>query len=457
MLACNRSNAVSPTAAGFSSLRAISNTATASFTLICVSTASIHHSISLQTPSPSSIISKIVSPPANSRAETSTRSFRYLNPARKSAASTTHNTPHTAPQPPASTPPHPISLHLPEFPEEHEGLNIEFNWSLADDDVTPHGDAFRNLSWPKLAQLAQQQKPAGKKAAIQEVDVSVVFNDFEGLYEQVTEHLSTEPSLYTQDGAVGSFKDERTRVRVISDSPLVALFAQSLLVRVPTKDPHAARPIVLYVATGGEFKGKEPQAQLLVDNDDEGATFVKVVITGNADLATVKDAIGLAKKKLLEVAESESLVVPADVLLKDDKTALVFNATGAGRAAAINRGQLYSAHLNIWNAVGVTSLFGGAIVDDATKVSKKQVVAVEGGSAVNVPCNNLVEHPKAAVFVDKAGKGVKSISPAEAAALFKKVDADADAEKFEALLKKAETKSFVVSSDAEVEAALAKL
>ncbi|GMF42017.1 unnamed protein product [Phytophthora fragariaefolia] len=290
---------------------------------------------------------------------------------------------------------------------------------------------------------------AGKNVAIEEVDVSVVFNDFEGLYEQVTEHLSTEPSLYTQDGAVGSFKDDRTRVRVISDSPLVALFAQCLLVRVPIKDPHAARPIVVYVATGGEFKGKEPQAQLLVDNDDEGAAFVKVVITGAANLATVKDAIGLAKKKLLEVAESESLVVPADVLVKDNKTALVFNTTGEWSW------QLYSAHLNIWNQVGVTSLFGGAIVDG--KVSKKHVVAVEGGSAVNVPCNNLVEHPAAAVFVDKAGKGVKSISSAEAAALLQKVDAEADVEKFEALLKKADTKTFVVSSDAEIEAALAKL
>ena len=296
-----------------------------------------------------------------------------------------------------------------------------------------------------------------KKVTIKEVDVNLVFNDFEHLYEQVTEHLSTEPNLYTQDGAAGSFKDDRTRVRVISDSPLVALFAQSLLVRVPIKDPHAARPIVVYVATGGEYKGQEPQAQLLVDNSDDGMTFVKVVVTGAADLATVKDAIGLAKKKLLEMAESESLVVPADVLVKDNKTTLVFNATSAGRAAAINNGQLYSAHLNIWNPAGVTSLYGGAIVEDAHKVSKKHVVAVKGGAAVYVPCNNLVDHPKAAIFVDKAGKGVKSISSAEAAALLKKVDADVDTKKFHALLTKADTKSFVVSSDAEVEAALAKL
>uniref|UniRef100_K3W8H5 Phosphoenolpyruvate carboxykinase (ATP) n=1 Tax=Globisporangium ultimum (strain ATCC 200006 / CBS 805.95 / DAOM BR144) TaxID=431595 RepID=K3W8H5_GLOUD len=343
-----------------------------------------------------------------------------------------------------------------EFPQEHEGLNIEFNWSLADDDVTPHGDAYRNLSFLKLQELAKDEKPAGKAFAVQEVDVDVAFGEYESVYEKVTDHLSVQDNIFTQDGAVGSYKDDRTRVRVISDSPLVALFAQSLLVRVPVKDPHAARPIVVYVATAGEFKGQEPKALLFVDKDDEGSLFAKVVVTGAADLASVKDAIGLAKKKLLEHTESESVVLPGDVLVKDSKSALVFNSTESARTQAVNSGLLYSAHLNIWNSVGLTSFFGGAIVDGA-KVSKKQIVAIENGAAVNVPCNNLVNHPAAAIFVDKSGKGVKSISPAEAAALLKKVDANADAEKFEALLTKSATQSFVVSSDADIDAALAKL
>lgn len=128
----------------------------------------------------------------------------------------------------------------------------------------------------------------------------------------------------------------------------------------------------------------------------------------------------------------------------------------AARTEAVNAGQLYSAHLNIWNSVGLTSFFGGAIVDGA-KVAKKQVVALANSAAVNVPCNNLVNHPAAAIFVDKASKGVKAISSAEAAALLKKADAEADADKFEALLTKAATKSFVVASSADINAALAKL
>jgi hypothetical protein len=103
------------------------------------------------------------------------------------------------------------------------------------------------------------------------------------------------------------------------------------------------------------------------------------------------------------------------------------------RANSVNTGSLYAAHLNIWNSAGLTSLFGGAVVD-AAKIQKKQIVATEKGAAVYVPCNNLVDAPKAALFVTK-GSGVKPISITEASALLKSVDAAADVEKFEALLK----------------------
>lgn len=174
---------------------------------------------------------------------------------------------------------------------------------------------------------------AGKAFKVQEVDVDVAFGEYAPVFEQVTDHLSFQEAIFTHDGAVGSYKDDRTRVRVISDSPLVALFAQSLLVRVPIKDPHEARPIVVYVATAGEFQGKEPKALLYLDKDDEGALFAKVVISGDADLESIKDAIALAKKKLLEQTESESVVLAGDVMLSGDKSALVFNSTGEWNGA----------------------------------------------------------------------------------------------------------------------------
>lgn len=125
----------------------------------------------------------------------------------------------------------------------------------------------------------------------------------------------------------------------------------------------------------------------------------------------------------------------------------------------MNSGKLYAAHRAIWNAVGVTSFFGGAVVDGASIAKKQALALASGAAAVHVPCNNVVNPPAAAIFVDKAAakSGVQSISSADAAALLAKADASADAAKFEELLTQAATKSFVVASDADVAAALAKL
>ena len=38
------------------------------------------------------------------------------------------------------------------FPRERPGLNYDLNWSLADDDVSPHGDAYRNAPLSVLHQ-----------------------------------------------------------------------------------------------------------------------------------------------------------------------------------------------------------------------------------------------------------------------------------------------------------------
>jgi hypothetical protein len=97
---------------------------------------------------------------------------------------------------------------------------------------------------------------------------------------------------------------------------------------VPIKDPHAVRPIVVYVVSEGDFKGAEPNAYMLVDKNEEEQVYAKVIITGAADLSSIQTAIGLAKKKLMEHTEADSLVLPADVLLNGDKSALVFNASG---------------------------------------------------------------------------------------------------------------------------------
>jgi hypothetical protein len=45
--------------------------------------------------------------------------------------------------------------------------------------------------------------------------------------------LSYAPRLFVEDGAVGASRASEVRVRVITDSPVVALWARNALQRVP--------------------------------------------------------------------------------------------------------------------------------------------------------------------------------------------------------------------------------
>jgi hypothetical protein len=47
------------------------------------------------------------------------------------------------------------------FPRQRPGLDYDLNWSLADDDVTPKGDAYRNAP----LRVLQQYSAAGKRTS----------------------------------------------------------------------------------------------------------------------------------------------------------------------------------------------------------------------------------------------------------------------------------------------------
>nr|CCA24418.1 conserved hypothetical protein [Albugo laibachii Nc14] len=341
-----------------------------------------------------------------------------------------------------------------EIPEEHEGLNYEFNWSLADDDVTPHGDAYRNLKFTRYSSFTKDMAPVANKLTIKTVDVDLSLNDYEPIYEKITYELSLAANLFVHDGAVGSFKDDRTRVRVISDNPMVAMFAQALLVRVPTKDVHATRPIVVYVATLGSYEKQDPTAYVYSDKDDDGNIFAKVVITGMPSLEDIPKLLVLAKRKLDKELESTSLIIEADTILHANEPVLLFNPTASIRAKSINEKALYSAHHTIWNAAGLTSLFGGALAESNT-LNEKQLVPTASGVAVHVPCQNLVVHPKAAIFLDASSK-IQEITVEQAITMIQEAAAHVDAQSIEKVLQESKTKHYVVPDEASIDSVLAK-
>jgi hypothetical protein len=97
---------------------------------------------------------------------------------------------------------------------------------------------------------------------------------------------------------------------------------------VPIKDVHAHRPIVVYVATAGEFSNQEPKCYISAEQGGDADLAIKVVITGKADLSSIKDSIAAAKKKLMGLSQVESIALACDVLMKNEKTALIFNSSG---------------------------------------------------------------------------------------------------------------------------------
>lgn len=102
------------------------------------------------------------------------------------------------------------------------------------------------------------------------------------------------------------------------------------------------------------------------------------------------------------------------------------------RAKSINERLLYSAHQTIWNSVGLTSFFGGALIE-SLNLNEKQVVPTASGVAVHVPCQNLVVHPKAAIFMDASSKA-KTITVQQAITMMQKTDARVSAQSVEKVL-----------------------
>lgn len=187
------------------------------------------------------------------------------------------------------------------FPREAPGLSYDLNWSLADDNVTPKGSAFRNASVKELLQHCTGRLSASKAidcgdAVASDVvgpfatddyagHASLSIDDYEAALEDVCDGLSRSSALFVEDAAVGSTREAQVRLRVISDSPEYALVMRNLLVRTPLYHPEAfPRPIVVYVAS------KAQAAFTASDFDPEGAKAT-VVASGLVPAAAIRAEI----------------------------------------------------------------------------------------------------------------------------------------------------------------------
>lgn len=301
----------------------------------------------------------------------------------------------------------------------------------------------------------------------QVMDVDEAESRFDSLRDEC---LSFAPRLFVEDGALGGSREAEIRVRVITDSPAVALFARSaLLQRIPLYAPEVfPRTITLYAASlasphieaGRVAATGAPAPPYTLVDVDPAAARACVAAVGAVSFAALRSALGLAASQLMtsggyrsvpggeaqnpNLAEARSdgilswyardghwyappgtphpdlLALPgADVIAATAGSAapaLVLGSHGGAVAsAAAAAGRLYAAHGAVWTGSGtVTSLWGGATLP-AGSAGAGKLASAAGGRGV-VTAQGGVSAPLAGARALKAPGAVLVIDPSASSA-----------------------------------------
>jgi hypothetical protein len=297
-----------------------------------------------------------------------------------------------------------------------------------------------------------------------------------------------------EDAAVGSSRLAEVRVRVITDSPVVALYVRTLLHRTPLYNPQAfPRTVTVYAATlaGPGVAAAEGTGPYTVVDVDPATKAGTVLAVGNVALASIAESIAAAAGQLALTggyrsvpggnkhpgiaaaradgvlswymrdghyyapagdAHPDLLPLAGDVIAEADGKgyAAVLGAAGSGgvAGAAAAKGRLYAAHNFVWTAEqGVASTWAGVTLPAAAAkgaaVGKGALVA-QGGVTAALTGPRAVPHPTRVIVV--GGSGADAAAKAKSAAGL----SDAQAEKLAARLaaSKAQVVTVATAADA---------
>ncbi len=305
---------------------------------------------------------------------------------------------------------------------------------------------------------------------------------------------------------MGSSRLSEVRVRVVSDSPLVALYFRNLLHRTPLYAPEAfPRTLTVYAATlAGEGvaaarAGGSPYTVMDVDPQTARGTVLAV---GNVPLTALGDAVVAAAGQLALVggyrhvpggnndptiagaraegalewymrdrhyyapageAHPDLLPIRADVVADADKkghTLVVGAPVGSVAGPAAARGRLFAAHAAVWSATeGLASALAGVSVPRTAAAGLPLVrgaVSAQGFVTLPLAGPKAVAHPSR-ILVVGGGRAAGPVSSGEAVAAVKAAAGltDKAAEKLAARIAAAKTEVTAVATSADALKALA--
>jgi len=360
------------------------------------------------------------------------------------------------------------------FPREREGNVYAVNWSLVDHGVVAVGDAFRNASNHTLEHKLGAKVDGGKvtvpaptftgKYAVSEAGDEITHSQFSDLLVKQNAFLSAGKDIFVEDASVGSAAHTRMGVRIVTDSPAVAMIARNILIPSPAYElDHRARfngwnhdPRWKSSVLEGHFDANDNwvdvnaahqtsvgQRPIVVRVGGAGAhaavQFVQVnkaiagadvSIGGQAPVRALIDAVALAAVGTINVQHADCAAFASCSMVKDGKSTLVINADDSVVAAALASGSLYGAYANTLSPTGMSALFNGVVgAVPAQAASNKFAAAhvVNGGmTALAVQPDNMTVLPQVIVFFE-AGAAKKALTSEEAVA--KLVDASDETKK----------------------------
>ena len=337
------------------------------------------------------------------------------------------------------------------YPREREGNIYDDNFSLNVDGIVSTADAYRNARISLLTAALPSKVVNGAveisklsyhgKYEIKEAGDSVSHDQFNSGMTKQCEHFSSGISLYIEDASVGTYRPVRVGVRVVTDSPALALVTRKLLLETPSESVnHFARfdgwnidpnmqPEIEFV--DGKYeritkpkKGQRPILALVGGSGDKIAVQFcesnKKIIGANVTIGEatpvrgIIDAIGFASTVVMNALSKDMLAVPSVAISKGSNTAVIINGDDSVLDMAVSKNVLYGPYHNALSALGVSALWGGYIGNANAAANSDVPVVVSGGKGVVSSDPNNMAMPAKEIYFYEKGASKKVLTEEEA-------------------------------------------
>jgi hypothetical protein len=223
---------------------------------------------------------------------------------------------------------------------------------------------------------------------------------------QVASHLSSVPTLYVHDGAVGSSSSSDARCRVIAESRAAAAALAAILAPTPTRDLSATSfPVTLYAAPSYSNKDLGKGGFIAADFKTS-----HVIAAGSAvgDAAALKAV--LAAAAAAPIAARGALSLPGRLVSSGKGHFLLVTPSSAGTSLLV-KSSVWSDPGVIWSKSGAARLFPLAFSAPNLYTPPSALVLVTSDSTGGLP-PVLKLTPQQAAFYFLVGYDGSSYHPA---------------------------------------------